>query len=313
MASPAAAPAAFTILSLAPAPPPSAGAPAPGLDLAGLDASLPDEEELAAKGERALERLRAYVQHCGGELPAGWSAAVRCRLTSRRNGRLGRTTDNFYFSPCGATLRTHRAVAELLGLPEPASPPPARRGAGAAPSGSGSGGAAAAERAAAEAPARPATQEEQQPQPQASMPPPPPQEPVRRTKAMLVAKYGAGRDRPARQQPQQQQQRQQAGGSDHGGPCTSGESSGGRAAAAPAAGAGSKRAAAGAPPAAKRGRKRQARQREPEGPKPFRPKQQPEWRSKLRLLASQLAGAAANGTTSSDAADGSAATALPES
>lgn len=30
----------------------------------------------------------------GGELPDGWDCRMRFRVTNRRNGRLGRTTDN---------------------------------------------------------------------------------------------------------------------------------------------------------------------------------------------------------------------------
>jgi hypothetical protein len=52
----------------------------------------------------------------GGTLPEGWDCALRFRITSRRHGRQGVTTDNFYYSPCGKTLRTHKQVAESLGL-----------------------------------------------------------------------------------------------------------------------------------------------------------------------------------------------------
>lgn len=49
-------------------------------------------------------------------MPEGWGCALRFRITSRRRGRQGVTTDNFYYSPCGKTLRTHKQVAECLGL-----------------------------------------------------------------------------------------------------------------------------------------------------------------------------------------------------
>lgn len=50
--------------------------------------------------------------HTGGSLPAGWDCALRFRITSRRHGRQGVTTDNFYYSPCGKTCRTHKQVWE---------------------------------------------------------------------------------------------------------------------------------------------------------------------------------------------------------
>lgn len=35
---------------------------------------------------------------------------MRFRITSRRHGRKGLTTDNYYYSPCGKTFRTHKQV-----------------------------------------------------------------------------------------------------------------------------------------------------------------------------------------------------------
>jgi hypothetical protein len=52
----------------------------------------------------------------GGSLPQGWDCSLRCRITSRRHGRQGLTTDNYYYSPCGKTFRTHKQVVQHLGL-----------------------------------------------------------------------------------------------------------------------------------------------------------------------------------------------------
>lgn len=109
------------------------------------------QEEQAKKRARALSNLQQFVQSCGescrhylkhreppiktaaaeeqyvslgagGALPEGWDCSMRFRMTSRRHGRRGLTTDNYYYSPCGQTFRTHKQVAEFLGLQQPVKP-----------------------------------------------------------------------------------------------------------------------------------------------------------------------------------------------
>lgn len=63
---------------------------------------------------------RPSCLNAGGTLPEGWDCAMRFRITSRRHGRKGLTTDNYYYSPCGKTFRTHKQVGPnqaAAGLP----------------------------------------------------------------------------------------------------------------------------------------------------------------------------------------------------
>ncbi|WIA41018.1 hypothetical protein OEZ86_004656 [Tetradesmus obliquus] len=69
---------------------------------------LPSPAEQAQKTTRAMNHLHAYVESCGGKLLDGWDCKLRFRTTTRRNSRLGLTTDNYYYSPCGKTFRSHK-------------------------------------------------------------------------------------------------------------------------------------------------------------------------------------------------------------
>ncbi|PNW82072.1 hypothetical protein CHLRE_06g272600v5 [Chlamydomonas reinhardtii] len=75
------------------------------------------EEDTQSLAEAALRNLKSYVAQQGAkclELPDGWKATVKVRLTTRSSGRTGRTTTNSYTSPSGKICRSHAAVVEFL-------------------------------------------------------------------------------------------------------------------------------------------------------------------------------------------------------
>ncbi|KAI8471827.1 MAG: hypothetical protein J3K34DRAFT_520192 [Monoraphidium minutum] len=84
----------------------------------GLDPAfvLPTPEEQALKEAGALSKLREFVVAHGGTWDDSWTCRMRFRVTARRNGKMGRTTDNYYYSPCGQSFRNYRQVAEFLRL-----------------------------------------------------------------------------------------------------------------------------------------------------------------------------------------------------
>ncbi|KAG2439386.1 hypothetical protein HXX76_004743 [Chlamydomonas incerta] len=87
------------------------------------------EEDTQALAAAALRNLKSYVAQQGLELPDGWKAVVKVRLTTRSSGRTGRTTTNSYTSPSGKICRSHAAVVEFLRASKstPASSTPGSR------------------------------------------------------------------------------------------------------------------------------------------------------------------------------------------
>ncbi|GIL93005.1 hypothetical protein Vretifemale_20491, partial [Volvox reticuliferus] len=72
------------------------------------------EEDTAALAASALNKLTAFAAEQGVSVDAGWTAKVKIRLTTRRNGIIGRTTTNTYYSPSGKAFRSHAAVIAFL-------------------------------------------------------------------------------------------------------------------------------------------------------------------------------------------------------
>lgn len=71
-----------------------------------------DAESLANRVEQQLTSWA--LLNAGGSLQDDWECSLRFRVTSRRHGRQGLTTDNYYYSPCGKTFRTHKQVSPQL-------------------------------------------------------------------------------------------------------------------------------------------------------------------------------------------------------
>ncbi|GLI70331.1 hypothetical protein VaNZ11_015286, partial [Volvox africanus] len=72
------------------------------------------EEDTSVLAASALKKLKASAAEHGVCVDDGWTAKVKIRLTTRRNGVLGRTTTNTYYSPSGKAFRSHAAVISFL-------------------------------------------------------------------------------------------------------------------------------------------------------------------------------------------------------
>ncbi len=76
----------------------------------GTDVAWPDIAYLAS-GTCGPFPPFSSVALAGAVLPDGWSVKIRVRLTQRRRGSFGRTSDNFYHTPCGSQVfRNYRQV-----------------------------------------------------------------------------------------------------------------------------------------------------------------------------------------------------------
>ncbi|GIL80062.1 hypothetical protein Vretimale_12880 [Volvox reticuliferus] len=72
------------------------------------------EEDTTALAASALQKLKACAAEQGVCVDDCWTAKVKVRLTTRRNGIIGRTTTNTYYSPSGKAFRSHAAVISFL-------------------------------------------------------------------------------------------------------------------------------------------------------------------------------------------------------